>query len=282
MSSFRFVINIPNDDTVVSMRVYEEYRYSFKVNWGDECFGSYTYRNKSRNIIHHTFEKAGEYTIVMSGRIGKIRAEETLFKYITEVIDLGDCKWQDLSFMFAECNNMVRFKGGITSDVKSMDHMFTDCKKLSFLDISSFDTYNVTNMRGMFTGLSKLSHIDVSHFNTFNVTDMSHMFRGMKSLRHLSISNFRFKGPVNMGLSFDDLNSCEVLDLRHLDFSKIDLYLINDVRSYQNCFKYGPKKVIVKLEDFCKYFKGNPRVYGLVEDRRKNSWLNSLDIEDFK
>ena len=52
-----------------------------------------------------------------------------------------------------------------------MSYMFINCKKLSNLDLSSFNTNNVKNMSGMFFDCQNLSNLDLSSFNTNNVTE---------------------------------------------------------------------------------------------------------------
>ena len=54
--------------------------------------------------------------------------------------------------------------------------MFAYVSKLTSLNLSNFDTYNVTNMRAMFYNMSKLTSLDLSNFNTSKVTNMSYMF----------------------------------------------------------------------------------------------------------
>ena len=58
--------------------------------------------------------------------------------------------------------------------------MFRDCKNLTKLDTSKFDTSNVTNMGSMFSGCNSLKKLDVSGFDTSNVTKMDWMFSGCK------------------------------------------------------------------------------------------------------
>lgn len=59
--------------------------------------------------------------------------------------------------------------------------MFASCGKLSFLDVSHFNTEKVTNMEGMFSNLNVTS-LDLSSFKTANVTNMGRMFFNCKSL----------------------------------------------------------------------------------------------------
>ena len=53
-----------------------------------------------------------------------------------------------------------------------MSGMFSYCKNLSELNLSSFNTNNVTNMSYMFYYCENLSELNLSSFNTNNVIDM--------------------------------------------------------------------------------------------------------------
>ena len=60
--------------------------------------------------------------------------------------------------------------------------MFDNCKSLTNLNLSNFNTQNVTNMSSMFAGCNSLTNLNLSNFNTQNVTNMSYMFLGCQSL----------------------------------------------------------------------------------------------------
>ena len=60
--------------------------------------------------------------------------------------------------------------------------MFYNCKALSSLDLSNFNTQNVTSMFAMFSHCEALTSLDLSNFNTQNVTSMFAMFYDCTSL----------------------------------------------------------------------------------------------------
>ena len=47
-----------------------------------------------------------------------------------------------------------------------MSCMFSNCRNLQSIDLSSFNTQNVTNMSYMFHNCKNLQSIDLSSFNT--------------------------------------------------------------------------------------------------------------------
>lgn len=55
--------------------------------------------------------------------------------------------------------------------------MFYQCKNLTDIDLSSFNTSQVTNMRGMFKNCHALKDLNLTSFNTGNVTDVQMMFQ---------------------------------------------------------------------------------------------------------
>ena len=64
-----------------------------------------------------------------------------------------------------------------TSEVTNMFNMFRNCSKLTYLDLTGFDTKNVTNMECMFCNCENLVSIYVSEsFTTNNVTNSDYMF----------------------------------------------------------------------------------------------------------
>lgn len=70
-----------------------------------------------------------------------------------------------------------------------MSHMFYDCKSLSSIDWSGFNTSNVWIMNNMFSCCSSLTSLDLSGFNTMNVRTMEVMFYGCKNLKTIFVDN---------------------------------------------------------------------------------------------
>ena len=48
--------------------------------------------------------------------------------------------------------------------------MFGECKSLTDINLSSFDSSNVTDMRNMFYECHNLTNINLANLNTSNVT----------------------------------------------------------------------------------------------------------------
>ena len=80
--------------------------------------------------------------------------------------------------------------------------MFRDCRFLTSLDLSGWDTSSVTDMNTMFYGCSSLTSLDLSGWDTSSVTDMNTMFYGCSSLTSLDLSNWNTSNVTNMSSMF--------------------------------------------------------------------------------
>ncbi|MBO5826522.1 MAG: BspA family leucine-rich repeat surface protein, partial [Treponema sp.] len=123
---------------------------------------------------------------------------KTIFYYVDE-----GRKFQlmDASSMFYECYKLtfIDLSGFDTSNVTDMSYMFYDCEALTTLDLSGFDTSNVTDMSYMFYDCEALTTLDVSSFDTSNVTDMGYMFSLCSALTTLDLSGFDTSNVTDMG-----------------------------------------------------------------------------------
>ncbi|EQA5415609.1 BspA family leucine-rich repeat surface protein [Enterococcus faecalis] len=115
----------------------------------------------------------------------------------------------------------INLSGLDTSQVTSMEGMFSGCSGLTSLDVSKFDTSAVTSMEGMFSGCSSLSSLDVSKFNTSQVTSMTSMFNGCSSLSSLDVSNFVTGAVTSMINMFNGCSSLSSLDVSKFNTSAV-------------------------------------------------------------
>ena len=90
------------------------------------------------------------------------------------------CKW------FDGCQKLTEIKGIEnlnTQNVTDMSSMFSDCQKLTSLNVTNFNTAKVSDMSYMFMGCSALTGIFASNkFVTDQVIDGSDMFSGCDKL----------------------------------------------------------------------------------------------------
>lgn len=134
---------------------------------------------------YHKFTEEGVYAIHYSFK-KKLTKTNYMFydcKSITMLkFNTFDSKEvTDMSSMFEFCESLthLNLSSCNTEKVTKMSSLFRLCESLKTLKLSDkFDTKNVTDMRYMFSGCKSLGKLDLSSFNTENVTDMSEMFEG--------------------------------------------------------------------------------------------------------
>ena len=67
--------------------------------------------------------------------------------------------------------------------------MFSNCTRLTNLDVSEWEVTHVTNMAYLFNGCKKLTSLDMTKWNTWRVTNMMYMMNGCTGLTSLDLSN---------------------------------------------------------------------------------------------
>ena len=109
-----------------------------------------------------------------------------------------------------------------TSKVENMAWMFSNCEKLSELDVSNFNTSNVYDMYYMFSNMENIESLDISSFDTSNVTNMAGMFINMSKLKQLNLgNNFKTTNTEHIQYIFEGVSSLETLDLGTMDFTNV-------------------------------------------------------------
>ncbi|WP_294891543.1 BspA family leucine-rich repeat surface protein, partial [uncultured Lactobacillus sp.] len=101
--------------------------------------------------------------------------------------------------VFKNLKNLATIKGLSnldTSQVTNMEEMFSNCPKLTTLDLSTFDTAKATSYSSMFSGDTALISVDLSSFKVATMTDM---FNSCSSLTKLTLgTGFRFIGSTGL------------------------------------------------------------------------------------
>lgn len=142
--------------------------------------------------------------------------------YTVTLDELGVTEFTKANIMFSGGTNLTKVTSiPCTDNVTNMYSMFSDCSKLTTLDLSSFDTSSVTNMGSMFFNCSGLTSLDLSSFNTSNITDMSYIFYNCRSLTSLDLSSFNTSNVTNMDYLFYNCYNLTSLDLSGWDMSSV-------------------------------------------------------------
>ena len=146
---------------------------------------------------------------------------------LTEIVgmreNLNTSDVTTMEFMFSKCKSLTNLDVSKfnTAHVTNMSEMFLYCYNLMSLDVSKFNTTNVVDMSGMFCGCVNLTSLDVSNFNTAAVTDMSLMFAKCTSITSLDVSKFNTTNVVNMSGMFGGCESLTSLDVSKFNTAKV-------------------------------------------------------------
>ena len=163
---------------------------------------------------------------------------------VTKVVFKEGVTAQTLDDLFSGFNNLKSIEGLENLDVsavKGMSFAFGDCKRLTELDLSSWNTSSVEKMTGMFAQCNKLETIkglSDGSWKTNSVTDMSYMFENCRDLKSVDVSNFNTANVTNMTNMFADCRS-----LSSIDVSSWSSSALKETR----CMFYGCK-LLGKLE----------------------------------
>ena len=105
--------------------------------------------------------------------------------------------------------------------MKDISFMFSDCRNIISIDLSSLDTSCVTDISHMFYQCSLLNKIDFSSFYTGKVVDMSYMFLKCINLEYLDISSFKVNNVKNFNDMFFDCTKLKTVTINHDSSDKI-------------------------------------------------------------
>ena len=104
--------------------------------------------------------------------------------------------------LFKNLKNLATIKGLDnldTSQVTNMEQMFSNCPKLTALDLSSLNTNNVVSYSSMFSGDTALTSVDLSSFKVAANTEVKDMFNSCSSLTKLTLGkDFKFIGSIGL------------------------------------------------------------------------------------
>ena len=163
-----------------------------------------------RNIINE-FNKRNEINICMSLNHKAIKKNvyflspelesENSDEINKENLDLyiNGKKEENFNFYFKPSKSgfyLIKIK--IKKILKNCFKMFSKCKHISKIDLSSFDSKNITNMSYMFSDCSNLTNVNLTSLRAENVTDVSYIFSNCTNLANIDLSNFKTKNLINM------------------------------------------------------------------------------------
>ena len=135
------------------------------------------------------------------------------------------------SISFNDKSSLLTVEYLNVDNVTTMYQMFTNCKNLTSLDVSNWDTSKVTDMYAMFFNCNNLTELDVSNWKTSKVTNMIAIFAHCNNLTSLDLSNFNTTNVTSMKDMFYGCNNLTSLDVSNFDTSKVTIM----EGMFQNC-----------------------------------------------
>ncbi len=169
--------------------------YNFVVDWGDGTTSNITSYNQAERI--HTYQKAGVYTVVITGTIKGWRFIDlnyvSGFYYgsgenrdaikIIEISQWGDLNLGEGGYFFAGASNLVitATDAPDLNGTKILHRAFENVKSFGNLgNMESWDVSAVTDMSAMFEGATSFNQ-SIGSWNVSSVTNMAAMFSGATS-----------------------------------------------------------------------------------------------------
>ena len=148
----------------------------YTINWGDDSDPEVV-----TNEATHTYASAGNYTVSITGDLGKFdlaTTARTNAQKLQSIDQWGDIEWTSMNGAFDSASAMVynATDEPDLSRVTSMSSMFYDAAAFNG-DISGWDVSKVTHMSSMFYGAAAFNG-DISGWNVSQVTSMLNMFYG--------------------------------------------------------------------------------------------------------
>ncbi len=138
-----------------------------------------------------------------------------------EYLDLSNTKEIDLLFGLSSKITYLDLSSWNTKNVTRMGSVFSHCANLEKVDLSSWDTSNVKIMSEMFYYCENLKQVDLHNFNTQQVTNMQSMFGFCTNLEKLDVSSFDTSHVTNMDGMFRALKNLEILNLNNFNTENV-------------------------------------------------------------
>ena len=172
------------------------------------------------NMISGSFNN--EIVIIIKG-IGKLRfIGENYIQSIKSVyINNTNVNITNNEINLVEYENIIKIEIYLEY-VNSLNFLFKNCKNITFIDLSNFNSTSKNGMHGMFEGCTNLESINFSNFDTSNFNNMENLFNGCHNLKSLNLSNFNTSSVVTMNQMFNNCKNLQSLDLSNFNTSNVN------------------------------------------------------------
>jgi surface protein len=134
----------------------------------------------------------------------------------------------NMTAMFNGCTNLTTIGATTAWTVKlNFNSMFYNCGKLSYLDVSNWDTSGTTNTSWAFYGCAALTSLDVSGWNVSNITIWQNgdygCFNGCSGLTSIDVSGWTLNTTSNVNLKglFRGCTQLSAINISGWDMTKV-------------------------------------------------------------
>ena len=157
-----------------------------------------------------------------------------------------------MAAMFYNCKSLtsINLSNFDTSKVTDMYFLFYGCYKLTSINLSNFKTSSLLDMYGMFVNCHSLESIDLSSFDTSKVTDMSYMFYDNWALTSVNLTSFQTSNVDEfeyMFLSCKKLNFINLYSFSIYEDADIRKMFYNTSNSLKYCYNIETALVLDEL-----------------------------------
>jgi surface protein len=174
----------------------------------------------------------------------------------------------------------------------NVTQMFSNCIKLTSLDLSFIYSSKITQMREMFYNCYNLKIIDMQNLDTTSVENIYNIFSGCWSLQFLNIYSFVINSDLNINNIVESLPYNIIYCLKDYDKTQDIISSMNQKSFINNCSyicNYENKKIINETNtciDDCNqdknhFYEFNNKCYDICPFGTKST-INNLCVESIE
>ena len=126
--------------------------------------------------------------------------------------DITDCHYIDIT----EENSEIRLEW-TNIDFYTTKGMFDNCKDITEIDMTKFDTSLVTDMSEMFSMCSSLESLNVSNLNTEKVETFESMFSNCTNLISINLESFTNPSAISLSRMFYGCINLEYINIKNFE-----------------------------------------------------------------
>ncbi len=196
------------------------YTYNYDIDWeNDGVFDEFGLTGDAL----HDYGLAGTYEIAIRGEFPHLNHQISSDNpKLVDVNQWGDIVWNDLSFMFADCENLANFSATDVPNLSGVNRSSACFQNASNFNgnIESWDMSNITNTSFMFSGASAFNS-PLENWDVSSVQDMTAMFNQASSFNQtlngwntisVTVMNGMFLGATSFNRPINDWDVSNTVD----------------------------------------------------------------------